>query len=224
MHPGDSSHQGSHARRFYLLLRVFPLNFSFLARWSGSHGSLAVVGTSKPLMQAQHSICSFRCTPVVLATRDCLLWVPLGIHHIRPLLNPLLLGSLHPTTRNGVRVHTGKCFPLLPCPTASGEGFCFSSVCTSLSTSILEFLECKQAPGQPWLRNTMEEEPPSSLWDVQHGSLNGNDLMLPQSCSFVLASCTEVACCVFPTGKMSFEKYSVSVRWCSWPAILPGEG
>lgn len=42
------------------------------------------------------------------------------------------------------------------------------------------------------------------------------------SCAFVPPSCMEVACCVFTTGEMSFGKYSASVRWCSWPAVLMG--
>lgn len=93
---GDSSSQGSYAHTFYLLFRVCPLNSGFLVRWSGSHGSLTVVGTSKSLMQAQHSICAFRCSPIALATPNCFLWAPLFINlfpHSRSLLIHLLLDA-----------------------------------------------------------------------------------------------------------------------------------
>lgn len=123
---GDRSSQGSYAHRFYLLFRVCPLNSGFLVRWSGSHGSLTVVGTSKSLMQAQHSICAFRCSPIALATPNCFLWAPLFINlfpHSRSLLIHLLLDA--PPSHhscNGVRAHTGDCFshpwvhPRLLCP------------------------------------------------------------------------------------------------------------
>lgn len=35
-------------------------------------------------------------------------------------------------------------------------------------------------------------------------------------------TCIQVACCVFPAGEMSSEKYTASARWCIWPAILTG--
>lgn len=166
---GDSSSQGSYARRFYLLFRLCPLNSGFLVRWSGSHGSLTVVGTSKSLMQAQHSICAFRCSPVALATPDCFLWAPLSINlfpHSRPLLIHLLLDSPPPIPSSlqwSQGTHRGLFFLTLgfilsSCvPAASGEGSPDSSACTYLSTSIWEFLVCQQAPDKTGLRNTVEE-------------------------------------------------------------------
>lgn len=157
---GDSSSQGNYARRFYLLFRVHPLNSGFLVRWSGSHGCVMVVGTSKSLMQAQHSICAFCCSPVALATPDyCFLWALLSINlfpHSRPLLSHLLLDSPHPTTPAMKSGHTpGTVFLTL--------GFILSScvpavsVCTHLSTSSREFMVCQQAPGKTGLSNTVEE-------------------------------------------------------------------
>lgn len=165
---GDSSSQGSYAHTFYLLFRVCPLNSGFLVRWSGSHGSLTVVGTSKSLMQAQHSICAFRCSPIALATPNCFLWAPLFINlfpHSRSLLIHLLLDAPpHPTTPAMESGHTPGTvfltlgFILVSCvPTASGEGSPDSSACTHLSTSIREFLVCQQAPVKTGLRNTVEE-------------------------------------------------------------------
>lgn len=164
---GDSSSQGSYAHRFNLLFRVRPLNSGSLVRWSGGHGSLTVVGTSKSLMQAQHSICASRCSPVVLATPDCFLWALLPINlfpHSRPLLSHFLQDFPHPTTPAMESGHTPGTvfltlgFILSSCvPAASGKKSPDSSVCTYLSTSIRDFFVFQQAPGKTGLRDTVEE-------------------------------------------------------------------
>lgn len=96
----DSSSRGSYTHRFQLLLQVCPLNAGFLVRWSGSHGSRTVVGTSKLPTQAQPALCAFCCPPVALWTLLCVRFFP----HIRP--QHLLLDSLHSTTPATESGHT----------------------------------------------------------------------------------------------------------------------